>query len=70
MMVLKISYSLTIDYSIENDSHFLTKVIDGYGRQYCFSYSNGHLSALNVLNSDNEPIYMNTTDSEHPLKIM
>ena len=62
--------SITIDYSIENDSHFLTKVTDGYGRQYCFSYSNGHLSALNVLNSDNEPIYMNTTDTEHPLKIM
>lgn len=62
--------SITIDYSIENDSHFLTKVTDGYGRKYCFSYSNGHLSALNVLNSDNEPIYINTTDTEHPLKIM
>ena len=48
----------------------MTKVTDGYGRKYCFSYSNGHLSALNVLNSDNEPIYINTTDTEHPLKIM
>ena len=28
------------------------------------------MSALNVLNSDNEPIYINTTDTEHPLKIM
>lgn len=60
---------INIEYSDIADLHAITKVTDGIGRKYILSYLNGHLSELNVVNSDNEPIYMNSNDAEHPLQI-
>lgn len=61
--------SIYIEYSNIGDLHAITKITDGYGRQYILTYLNNHLSKISVKNSDNEPIYMNSEDAEHPLEI-
>ncbi len=61
--------SIYIEYSNISDLYAITKVTDGIGRQYILSYTDGHLSKISVKNSDNEPIYMNSEDAEHPLEI-
>ncbi len=61
--------SIFIEYSNIGDLHIITKITDGYGRQYILTYLNNHLSKISVKNSDDEPIYMNSEDTEHPLEI-
>ena len=50
--------AINIEYSDINNLHAITSVTDGAGRKYLFSYNDGHLSNLSVVNSDNEPIYI------------